>query len=101
MLRAKRDSLGGPPGSAVESLGEIEGRLFVLRVIAATALTRLLSHRDARGQTELITSLQRAIERKCKRSKLLESDITATSQHAKALLDEALERAGGTAALRR
>jgi len=101
MLRAKRDNLGGPSGSAVPSLGEIEGRVFVLQIMATTALKRLLSRRDADGQTELMTALQRAIERKCKQANLPEADIAAASEYAKGLLDEALDRAGGAAAIRR
>jgi hypothetical protein len=100
MLRAKRDSIGGPQGSAIPSLGEFEGRAFVLRVMATVSLTRLLRRRDANGQTELIKALQRTIERKCARAKLPGADIAAASKYAKEMFDEALDRAGRSAAPR-
>ncbi len=100
MLRAKRDSIGGPQGSAIPSLGDFEGRAFVLRVMATVALSRLLRRREADGQTELIKALQRAIERKCAAAKLPGADIAAASKYAKEVFDEALDRAGRSAASR-
>lgn len=97
MLRAKRDNIGGSAGSAVPSLGETGGRVFVLRSIATTALARLLRRCDAEGQTELIAALRRAIERKCEQASLPEADIAAASEYAHGLFEEALERAGSAA----
>jgi hypothetical protein len=93
MLRAKRDKFGGPAGNAVPSLGDIGGRVFVLRVMAATALTRLLRRCDANGQTELVATFRRAIERKCRKANLPEAEIAAASEYAQELFKEALERA--------
>jgi hypothetical protein len=92
MLRAKRDSIGGPQGSAVPSFGEIEGRVFVLRIVAMTALTRLLRRREHSGQSELIRALQHAVERKCAKAKLPLADIAASSEFAKNLFQEARDR---------
>lgn len=98
MLRAKRDNLGGQAGSAVPSLGETGGRVFVLRAVATTALARLLKRGDANDQTELIAALRRAIERKCEQANLPQADVAAASEYAQGLFDEALERAGSAAA---
>ncbi|NKJ07521.1 hypothetical protein FHT29_004526 [Rhizobium sp. SG741] len=96
MLRVKRDSFGGPAGNAVPSLGEIGGRVFVLEAVATTALTRLLRHCAADGQTEHIEALRRAIERKCREANLPEAQIAAASEYAQELFKDAMERAGKT-----
>jgi hypothetical protein len=101
MLRAKRDSIGGPQGSAIPSLGDFEGRAFVLRVMATVALTRLLRRRDANGQIKLIKALQRAIQRKCEQAKLPGADIAAASKYAEGVFGEALNRGGRSPASRR
>jgi len=98
MLRAKRDNLGGPAGSAVPTLGETGGRVFVLRIMATIALARLLRRCDADGQTELRAALRRAIEKKCEQASLPEADIAVASEYAEGVFEEALERAGAPAA---
>lgn len=100
MLRAKRDNLGGPPGHAVPSLGEIEGRVFVLQIMATVALASLLKRSDADGRAQFIAALRHAIDRKCEKANLAEADIVVASKYAQGLLDEALERAAGSSSER-
>ncbi len=47
MLRARRDSRGGAASKAIPSLGEVEGRMMILELIALTALTRLIRLHNA------------------------------------------------------
>lgn len=89
MLRGKRDTHGGPPGYAVPSMGEIGGRSLVLRVVAVTALARLLKRLDERGKSALIAALHRAIKRKCEQANLTEADTAAASEYAQRLIEEA------------
>jgi len=93
MLRGKRDSFGGEPGHPIPSMDEVGGRTLVLRVVAIAALARLLKRYDERGKTTLVAALRRAIKRKCEQANLDKADITAASEYARGLFEEASARA--------
>ncbi|APO77813.1 hypothetical protein AM571_PC00066 (plasmid) [Rhizobium etli 8C-3] len=100
MLRAKRDSLGGEPGKAIPSLGEIEGRMMILELVAVTALTRLLRFHDPQERSALVEALRHAVDRKCRDAKLSGSDISSAEKYAEELLKSAQEQADELDAIR-
>ncbi|MBB6303729.1 hypothetical protein [Rhizobium leucaenae] len=93
MLRAKRDILGGAPSKAIPSLGEIEGRIMILELLAQTALTRLIRLHSSEEKSELIRAIRHAIDRKCHDAKLCGSDRESAEQYAEELLACAQEQA--------
>ena len=100
MLRAKRERLGGEPGKAIPSLGEIEGRLMILELIAVTALTRLLRLHDPKERSALLEAVRHAVDRKCHDAKLCGSDISSAEKYAEELLRSAQEQADDIDAVR-
>ncbi|SCW87669.1 hypothetical protein SAMN02927900_05992 [Rhizobium mongolense subsp. loessense] len=100
MLRAKRDRLGGEPGKAIPSLGEIEGRMMILELVAVTALTRLLRLHDPQERSALMEALRHAVDRKCRDAKLSGADISSAEKYAEELLKSAQEQAEDLDAIR-
>ncbi|PKA45517.1 hypothetical protein CWR43_00320 [Rhizobium sullae] len=100
MLRARRDSLGGEPGKAIPSLGEIEGRMMILELVAVTALTRLLRLHDAQERSALMEAIRHAVDRKCSDAKLCSPDISSAEKYAEELLKSAQEQADDLDAIR-
>lgn len=100
MLTAERDRLGGELGKAIPSLGEIEGRLMILELIAATALTRLLRLHDPQERSALIEAVRHAVDRKCRDAELRGSDLSSAEAYAVELLNSAQEQADELDAVR-
>jgi hypothetical protein len=100
MLRAKRDSLGGAACKAIPSLGEIEGRVMILELIALTALTRLIRLHNAEEKSDLIKAMRHAIDRKCHDAKLCGTDRESAEKYAEELLVCAEEQAIDISAIR-
>ncbi|MGO4569909.1 hypothetical protein AB4Z52_33990 [Rhizobium sp. 2YAF20] len=100
MLRAKRDALGGAACKAIPSLGEIEGRMMILELVALTSLSRLLSDHGKKGRAELIKAMRHAIDRKCHDASLCGHDTKSAEDYAEELLASAQEQAQERAALR-
>lgn len=100
MLRAKRDSLGGAASKAIPSLGEVEGRMMILELIALTALTRLIRLHDVGERSDLITAMRHAIDRKCHDARLCGTDTDSAEKYAEELLASAQEQAIHLGAIR-
>lgn len=93
MLRAKRDSLGGAASRAIPSLGDVEGRMMILELIALTALTRLIRLHDVGERGNLMKAMRHAIDRKCHDARLCGTDTEAAEKYAEGLLACAQEQA--------
>ncbi|MGV1838366.1 hypothetical protein ACQZ6C_26665 [Rhizobium rhizogenes] len=93
MLRAKRDSLGGAASKAIPSLGEVEGRMMVLELIALTALTRLMRLHDVGARADLMKAMRHTINRKCHDARLCGTDTQSAETYAEELLACAQEQA--------
>ena len=100
MLRAKRDTLGGAACKAIPSLGEIEGRMMILELVALTSLSRLLHDHNRHGRVELIKAMRHAIDRKCHDARLCGQDTKSAEDYAEELLASAQEQADEQATLR-
>ncbi|PZM10027.1 hypothetical protein [Rhizobium tubonense] len=101
MLRAKRDALGGAACKAIPSLGEIEGRVMILELVALTSLSRLLHDHERHGRLELIKAMRHAIDRKCHDARLCGQDTRSAEEYAEELLASAQEQADQQATLRK
>jgi hypothetical protein len=100
MLRARRDSRGGAASKAIPSLGEVEGRMMILELIALTALTRLIRLHNAEEKSDLMKAMRHAIDRKCHDAKLCGTDTKSAEQYAEELLACAEEQASAITAIR-
>lgn len=100
MLRAKRDKLGGAASKAIPSLGEVEGRMMILELIALTALTRLIRLHEAGERDDLMEAMRHAIDRKCHDARLCGTDTDSAEKYAEELLACAQEQAIDLGAIR-
>ncbi|WP_168879224.1 hypothetical protein [Rhizobium sp. P28RR-XV] len=100
MLRAKRDNLGGAPSKAIPSMGEVEGRMMILELIALTALTRLIRLHDVGDRADLLKAMRHAIDRKCHDARLCGTDTDSAEKYAEELLACAQEQAIDLEAIR-
>jgi len=81
MLTTSRDCKRDSARNAIPSLGEIEGRMAVLEVVAQAALTHALVEGDDSVDRSLIAEIREAMHDKCGEMKLDrtdETDCTAT-----------------------
>jgi hypothetical protein len=90
MTKRDHGKLGGPLGYAIPSIGEVEGRVLVSRVVATISLEILLKHYDEKGRASFLAALRRAIERKSRQVNLSETDTMTASKYAQSLFDEVL-----------
>jgi len=94
MLITDRECQRGGERFAVPTLGEVEGKLIVSEVVAASCLRQLL----ARPETEPLPSIRRrikqALQNRCKRVGLCGEDTDAAVEYAFQLLDAAVEAVG-------
>ena len=93
MCNAKRDSKGGVAAHAIPSMGEIEGKLTVLEVVAATTLRMLLQQGDKHAAQHVLSEVKRAMRSKCDDIRLSPSDSKSAIEYAQELIDAIYEDA--------
>jgi hypothetical protein len=94
MLKAKRDTLLGGARFAIPSIGEVEGRMMVLEMIALASLSRLLDEKQAKTAAALPEIIRRAVKIKCCSAKLSEDDSRSAQDYADELIEAAREAIG-------
>jgi len=93
MLTTHRECGRDSARNAIPSLGEIEGRMAVLEVVAQAALTHALIEGDERVDAALLTRIRHAIHDKCGDLKLDRIDAEAACGFAEELIEAAIEAA--------
>jgi hypothetical protein len=91
MLTTHRDRGRDSAKNAIPSLGEIEGRMAVLEILAQCALTHALSEGDERIDKALLEEIRRAMHAKCGDLKLGDADADAAFGFAEELIEAAVE----------
>jgi hypothetical protein len=91
VFNAKRDGFGNGANLAIPSMGEVEGRLTVLEVVAMTALKRLVKAGDKHAAHKVLSDIRRAMRSKCEEIKLCHSDADSAISYAQELFDAAFE----------
>ena len=91
MYNAKRDSLGNGANLAIPSMGEIEGRITVLEVVAMTSLGLLLKAGDKHAAQHVLSRVRRAMRSKCHEIKLSPDDAESAIAYAQELIEATLE----------
>jgi hypothetical protein len=91
MFNAKRDGLGNGANLAIPSMGEIEGHLTVLEVVAMTALRRLVICSDKHAAQEVLSDIRRAMRLKCDEIKLSPDDSASAIAYAQELFNAAFK----------
>jgi hypothetical protein len=91
MFNAKRDGLGNGANLAIPSMGEIEGRITVLEVVATTSLMLLVKSGDKHAAQQALSAIRLAMRSKCEEIKLSPLDADSAIAYANELFDAALE----------
>jgi hypothetical protein len=91
MLITHRDRGRDSAKNAIPSLGEIEGRMAVLEILAQCALTHALSEGDENIDRALLAEIRRAMHAKCGDLKLGDADADAAFGFAEELIEAAVE----------
>ncbi len=94
MLIPKRDTLLGSAHLAVPSMGEIEGKMMVLELVALASLTRLMDGKRKQAADDLGQTIRRAVRIKCHNAKLGEEDVQSAQDYADELIKAACETIG-------
>ncbi|KQV79257.1 hypothetical protein [Rhizobium sp. Root1220] len=90
MYNAKRDGYGNGANLAVPSMGEIEGRITVLEVVAATSLSLLMKAGDKHAAQQALSAIRSAMRSKCEEIKLSPADADSAIAYAQELFDATL-----------
>lgn len=93
MLITYRECGRASAKNAIPSLGEIEGRMAVLEVVAQAALTNALIEGDENVDRALLARIRHAIHSKCSELKLDRNDAEAAVGFAEELIDAAIDAA--------
>ncbi|MGO4564054.1 hypothetical protein AB4Z52_03135 [Rhizobium sp. 2YAF20] len=91
MLTTSRDCKRDSARNAIPSLGEIEGRMAVLEVVAQAALTHALAEGDDSVDKSLIAEIREAMHDKCGEMKLDRTDARAAVFYAEELICAAIQ----------
>ncbi len=91
MYNAKRDGYGNGVNRAIPSMGEIEGRITVLEVVATTSLNLLLKAADEHAVQQVLSDIRRAMRTKCEEIKLSPADADSAIAYAQELFAATLE----------
>ncbi|MBZ5758584.1 MULTISPECIES: hypothetical protein [Rhizobium] len=91
MLNTTRDCARDSAKNAIPSLGEIEGRLAVLEILAQCALTHALSEGDQKVDKALLEEIRRAMHAKCGELKLGSEDAESAFGFAEELISASIE----------
>lgn len=87
MYNAKRDGYGNGASLAIPSMGEIEGRMTVLEVVAMTSLRLLIKDGDKHAAQQALSVIRRAMRSKCEDIKLSSSDANSAIAYAQELFE--------------
>jgi hypothetical protein len=93
MLTTNRDCRREGAKNAIPTLGEIEGRMAVLEVVAQSALTHALDEGDEAVDANLLADIRRAMHDKCSELKLDKEDSLSALSFAEELIEAAVKAA--------
>lgn len=91
MLTTNRDCQRDGAKNAIPTMGEIEGRMAVLEVVAQSALVHALDEGDKAVDERLLADIRKAMRAKCKELKLEKADATLAICFAEELIEAAIE----------
>jgi hypothetical protein len=91
MYNAKRDGCGNGASLAIPSMGEIEGRITVLEVVAMTSLSLLVKAGDKHAAQDVLSAIRCAMRSKCEDIKLSPADADSAIAYAQELFEATLE----------
>ena len=91
MLTTHRDCKHHVKRNAIPSLGEIEGRVAVLEIVAQSALTHVFDEGEVDIDAVLMVQIRRAMHRKCTELKLDGEDIASALSYAEVLIEAAVK----------
>jgi len=91
MLTTNRECARDSARNAIPSLGEIEGRMAVLEVLAQCALTHALTEGDDNVDRALLADIRRTMHAKCTELKLDSDEAELAYGFAEELIEAALE----------
>lgn len=91
MLTTHRDCKHHVKRNAIPSLGEIEGRVAVLEIVAQSALTHFFDEGEVDVDAVLLVQIRRAMHRKCKELKLDGEDTASALSYAEELIEAAVK----------
>lgn len=95
MSKKKTPSVADAVVEAMPAVGEIEGQLLALDLIAANAATKLLRFHDSRERKDLIADVLREVDSNCRSAGLHLQDIKDAREYAEGLLNDAQDKADG------
>ncbi|MFK0163474.1 hypothetical protein [Rhizobium sp. NPDC090279] len=91
MLTTHRDCKQHVKRNAIPSLGEIEGRVAVLEIVAQSALTHVFDEGEVDIDAALLAQIRRAMHHKCKDLKLDGEDTASALLYAEELIEAAVK----------
>ncbi len=91
MLTTNRDCRCDGAKNAIPTMGEIEGRMAVLEVVAQSALRHALYEGDEIVDAHLLEDIRRAMHDKCSELKLDKEDSISALSFAEELIEAAIE----------
>lgn len=91
MLTTNRDCKRQGAMRAIPTLGEIEGRMAVLEVVAQSALTHALDEGDDLVDARMLAEIRKAMRQKCSELKLDADDSESAISFAEELIEAAVE----------
>ena len=91
MLTTNRDCKREAAMRAIPTMGEIEGRMAVLEIVAQSALVHALDEGDAKVDAALLNDIRRAMHDKCCELKLGKDDSESALSFAEELIEAAVE----------
>ncbi|MGO4569946.1 hypothetical protein AB4Z52_34180 [Rhizobium sp. 2YAF20] len=95
MPKIKGQNSSDKSSATAPTIGEIEGRLLVLELVALSSVSRLLRLHDGKEKADLIAEMLRDIEINCRKSGLNFRDIIDAQSYAEDLLKDAQAQADG------
>ena len=90
MLTTHRDCKHHVKRNAIPSLGEIEGRVAALEIVAQSALTHVFDEGEVDIDAVLLSQIRRAMHRKCTELKLDGEDVASALSYAEELIEAAV-----------
>ncbi|MBB6484886.1 hypothetical protein [Rhizobium lusitanum] len=90
MLTTHRDCKHHVKRNAIPSLGEIEGRVAVLEIVAQSALIHVFDEGEVDIDAAFLSQMRRALHRKCKELKLDGEDTASALSYAEELIEAAV-----------
>ena len=87
MYNAKRDGEGEGACKAIPSLGDVEGRITVLEVVASTSLRLALQAGDKHAAQQALSTVRKAVRAKCNEMHLSAADSKSAIEYAQELIE--------------